>query len=57
MKEKIQPNPDSQSEAEQFIDFARRLVNVPKSEIDKQAARYEREKQKRKRERKAVEEN
>lgn len=46
-----------QSEADQFIDFARRLISVPKSEIDKQQAKYEREKQKRKKEKELAEEN
>ena len=29
-----------QSEADRFVDFARKLVNVPKSEIDKKAEEY-----------------
>lgn len=36
---------DGQSEAERFIDFARKLMAVPKEEIDEQQAIYEQEKQ------------
>jgi len=36
MARKINSEPDGQSEAEQFVDFARKIVSVPKSEIDKQ---------------------
>jgi hypothetical protein len=36
---------DGQSEAERFIDFARKLMAVPKEEIDEQQEIYEREKQ------------
>jgi len=30
-----------ESQAERFIDFARKLVNVPKEEIDKKQAEYQ----------------
>lgn len=40
MKDKIKPKLDSQSEAERFIDFTRKLVSVPKSEIDQKEAEY-----------------
>jgi hypothetical protein len=31
---------DEGAEARRFVDFARKLVNVPKSEIDKKAEEY-----------------
>ena len=34
------PNPATPSEAERFVDFARKLVSVPKEEIDKKAEEY-----------------
>lgn len=37
-------NIDGQSEAERFVDFARKLMAVPKEEIDEQQEIYEREK-------------
>ena len=43
---KNQQNPEpmktkvTTSEADRFVDFARKLVNVPKSEIDKKAEEY-----------------
>lgn len=40
MKKQLGPNVDGQSEAERFIDFARKLVSVPKEEIDKKAEEY-----------------
>jgi len=33
-------NQSKQSEADRFVDFARKLVNVPKEEIDKKAEEY-----------------
>ncbi len=57
MKTKTNSNPNDQSEAEQFVDFARKIVSVPKSEIDKQQAIWERERQQRKGERELAEEN
>lgn len=51
-------NLDGQSEAERFIDFARKLMAVPKEEIDEQQEIYEREKRPgQKRERIIIEEN
>lgn len=41
-KNNAKVNPDSQSEAEQFVDFARKLVSVPKAEIDQKQAEYHR---------------
>lgn len=39
---------NASSEAEQFIEFARKIVNVPKSEIDKQEAIWKRDRLKQK---------
>jgi len=46
---KIKPNPEPETEAtneefERFRDFAREIVNVPKSEIDRRQAEYEEQK-------------
>ena len=35
----------AQSEADRFIDFTRKLMSVPKEEIDEQQEIYEKEKQ------------
>jgi hypothetical protein len=43
MKKPSDPTP--QSEAERFVDFTRKLMSVPKEEIDEQQEIYEREKQ------------
>jgi hypothetical protein len=40
---KNRPKPDELSPYERFREFARRIVAVPKSEVDKQQAQYERE--------------
>ncbi|MEK6284491.1 MAG: hypothetical protein AABO57_01980 [Acidobacteriota bacterium] len=40
MKQKADASSDGQSEAERFVDFARKLVNVPKEEIDQKQAEY-----------------
>lgn len=54
---KTQPEPKSE-EADRFIDFARKLMAVPKEEIDEQQEIYERDKQPgQKRERIIIEEN
>lgn len=42
---------ESDSESERFVDFARRIVNVPKEEIDAQQAIYEAERAQKRRER------
>ena len=42
------------SEADRFKDFARKIVTVPKTEIDEQQAMYEREKLTRKKPRERV---
>ena len=42
------PTTHPESEADRFIDFARKLMSVPKKEIDEQQVKYERQKQKRK---------
>jgi hypothetical protein len=39
--------PDTRSERERFEDFTRRLMKVPKHEIDKEAVKYEKQKAKR----------
>jgi hypothetical protein len=46
---------EDQSEAERFIDFTRKIMSVPKEEIDEQQKLYDREKQKRKKARKQLE--
>lgn len=41
MSKNPKPNLDARSsEAERFVDFARKLVSVPKVEIDKKAEEY-----------------
>ena len=45
MKKKPDPIPTIHSEADRFKDFARKIVSVPKKEIDEQQAVYERERQ------------
>ena len=42
---------DDRSEAERFVDFARKIVNVPKEEIDEQQAIYEAERDRKRAER------
>jgi len=57
MKKESEADIDGQSEAERFVDFARKLMAVPKEEIDEQQEIYEREKQPgQKRERIVIEE-
>lgn len=51
MKDITDTNSQDQSEAERFIDFTRKIMSVPKEEVDKQQMVYEREKQKRKKDR------
>lgn len=45
MKKDSDANLDGQSEADRFVDFARKLMAVPKEEVDEQQAIYEQEKQ------------
>lgn len=45
MKKNAKPKQEDRVEAERFIDFARKLMAVPKEEIDEQQEIYEREKQ------------
>ena len=45
MSKKSDSNVDDSSEAERFIDFTRKIMSVPKEEIDEQQEIYEREKQ------------
>jgi len=53
----MKPDNDK-SETERFIDFTRKIMSVPKEEIDEQQKIYEREKQPgQKRERIIIEEN
>lgn len=49
---KAKPKTKAPSEAEQFVEFARKIVNVPKSEIDKQEAIWKRNRLKKKEARK-----
>lgn len=57
MKTRSNAPPQSTPEADRFIDFARRLMAVPKEEIDEQQEIYEQEKQPgQKRERMVIEE-
>lgn len=51
---KINHKTTPRSESERFVDFARKLVNVPKSEIDKKAEEYHKQRIK---ERKAARRN
>ena len=44
MKKKPDPIPTTHSEADRFIDFARKLMAVPKSEIDQKQAEYQKKK-------------
>lgn len=48
MKENTDTNTEEKSEAERFIDFTRKIMSVPKEEIDEQQKIYDREKLKRK---------
>jgi hypothetical protein len=41
---KTEPNGE-QTEADRFIDFTRKIMSVPKEEIDEQQEKYEQEKQ------------
>jgi hypothetical protein len=45
MKKSAKPKQEDRVEAERFVDFARKLMAVPKEEIDEQQAIYEQEKQ------------
>lgn len=45
----LRPSSRASSEFENFETLAKRLISVPKEEIDKKAKGYERQKQKRKR--------
>jgi|GEM_PF-6654034 len=47
---------EEKSEAERFIDFTRKIMSVPKKEIDEQQKIYEREKEKRKKHHSVVKE-
>jgi hypothetical protein len=54
----MKTEPDDNSEAERFIEFTRKIMSVPKEEIDEQQEIYEQEKQPgQKRERFIIEEN
>lgn len=48
MKKAAPKSATSSEEFDRFRDFTKRLIAVPKKEIDKQAAKYEREKAKKK---------
>lgn len=41
---KKQTNTKAQTEAETFVEFTRKILAVPKKEIDTEKAKYEREK-------------
>jgi hypothetical protein len=44
-----QSESDLQSEANTFIEFTRKLLAVPKKEVDKEKAKYEKQREKEKR--------
>lgn len=43
MKKKPDPIPTTHSEADRFKEFARKIVSVPKKEIDEQQAEYQKQ--------------